>query len=237
MLWISHRGESYGAPENTMKAFRLAWERGTDGIELDIRLTADNQVVCIHDADTGRVGDKKLLVAEEDYESLSRLDVGEGEKIPLLAQVLAESPKGKIIYIEVKDGPEILTPLADIIKNSPAAHECLRIIDFKNENLKAGKKLLPDIKMYLLSGMEFDEKNEKLFPVTSELLVRIEKSGADGFVLFACGKIDKKFLAELDTEIAIWTVNDLAKAKYFIALGVDAIMSDRAAYLQKKLEA
>ena len=47
MLWISHRGESYDAPENTMKAFRLAWKRGTDGIELDIRLTADGQVVCI----------------------------------------------------------------------------------------------------------------------------------------------------------------------------------------------
>ncbi len=48
MLWISHRGESCDAPENTMKAFRLAWERDTDGIELDIRISSDRRVVCMN---------------------------------------------------------------------------------------------------------------------------------------------------------------------------------------------
>jgi glycerophosphoryl diester phosphodiesterase len=237
MLWISHRGESHDVPENTMKAFRLAWERGTDGIELDIRLTADGQVVCIHDADTERVGGKKLLVAEESYEVLSRLDVGQGERIPLLSQVLAESPKGSIIYIEIKDGPEILIPLAEIIKKSPAVPEDLRIIDFKNENLTICKKLLPDIKSYLLSGIEFDEKTKEFTPAASELLARIAESGADGFDIFACEKINKDFLTELDTEIAVWTIDELALAEEFVSLGVDAVTSNRAAYLQKKLEA
>jgi glycerophosphoryl diester phosphodiesterase len=240
MLWISHRGESHDAPENTLKAFRLAWERGTDGIELDIRLTADGQVVCIHDADTGRVGGKKLLVAEESYETLSRLDVGEGERIPLLSQVLVESPKGSIIYIEIKDGPEILIPLAEIIKKSPAAPEDLRIIDFKNENLTICKKLLPDIKSYLLSGIEFDEKTKKLTPSASELLTRIAESGADGFDIFAREQITKEFLEQLrsdNAEIAVWTIDELKPAGKFVSLGVDAITSNRAAYLQKKLEA
>lgn len=236
MLWISHRGESHDAPENTMKAFRLAWERGTDGIELDIRLTADKQVVCIHDADTGRVGNKKLLVAEEAFETLSRIDVGEGENIPLLSQVLAESPESSIIYIEIKDGPEILEPLADVIKNSTAARADLRIIDFKNDNLRACKKLLPYIKMYLLSGIEFNEKSGKLSPSASELRARIGESGAEGFDLFACEKIDKEFLVELDAETAVWTIDKPETAEKFIALGVDVITSNRAAYLQNKLE-
>ena len=240
MLWISHRGESYDAPENTMKAFRLAWERGTSGIELDIRLSADGQVICIHDADTGRVGGKKLLIAEETYETLSRIDVGEGEKIPLLSQVLEESPKGRIVYIEIKDGPEILAPLAEIIKNSPALYEDMRIIDFKNENLKACKKLLPDIKSYLLSSLEFDEENQKFSRSSSELLAQVEDSCADGFDIYACKEITKKFLSELrvnDAEIAVWTIDELELADQFVSLGVDAITSNRAAYLQNKLEA
>lgn len=237
MLYISHRGESYDAPENTMSAFRLAWKRGTDGIELDIRLTADGQIVCIHDADTGRVGDKKLVIAEETYEALCQVDVGEGERIPLLSEVLAESPVGKIVYIEVKAGLEILPTLVEIIEKSSASIEDLRIIDFNNENLKESKKLFPNIKSYLLSVVRMDEKTQQLTPGADELLAKIKESRVEGFDLYACGEIDKDFLFELGAEIAIWTINDLDKARKFISLGVDAITSDRAAYLQQNLEA
>ncbi len=50
----AHRGASHDAPENTLAAFRLAWERGADAIEGDFYLTADEQVVCIHDSTTER---------------------------------------------------------------------------------------------------------------------------------------------------------------------------------------
>ena len=39
MIWIAHRGESLDAPENTLAAFKLSWQRNADGIECDIRLT------------------------------------------------------------------------------------------------------------------------------------------------------------------------------------------------------
>ena len=51
-LVIAHRGYSDRAPENTLAAFRLGWESGADGIECDVHLTKDGQVVCIHDYDT-----------------------------------------------------------------------------------------------------------------------------------------------------------------------------------------
>ena len=236
MLFISHRGESYDAPENTLKAFRLAWQRDTDGIELDIHMTADKKIVCIHDADTGRVGNKELVVAKETYEALCQLDVGEGERIPLLSEVLAESPVGKHIYIEIKTGPEILFILQEVIKKSPARIEDLRIIDFNNENLKKCKKLLPGIKSYLLSGVKFDEQTNCLTPSAIDFLAKMKESNVDGFDLFACEKIDKAFLDELDTEIVVWTVDDIAKAKKFKVLGVDAITSNRAAYLKTHME-
>ena len=239
MLWISHRGESYDAPENTLGAFRLAWERGTDGIELDIRLTVDGQVVCIHDADTGRVGDKKLVVADETYEALSQVDMGQGGRIPLLSQVLAEAPTGKTIYIELKAGTEILSPLAEVIENSLVKAEDLCIIDFKNDNLKACKQLLPNIKSYLLSGIGVDEKTRRLTPGADELLALAGESGAEGFDLFANEEITGEFLDRLranNAEIAVWTINDADTANKFALLGVDAITSDRAAYLQNQLE-
>ena len=60
---IAHRGASHDAPENTLAAFRLAWEQGADGVEGDYYLTKDGEVVCIHDATTGRTGDRDLKVA------------------------------------------------------------------------------------------------------------------------------------------------------------------------------
>ena len=47
----AHRGASGHAPENTLAAFRLAFEQGADGIEGDFYLTRDRRIVCIHDAD------------------------------------------------------------------------------------------------------------------------------------------------------------------------------------------
>ena len=54
-LIIAHRGASGEAPENTMDAFKLAWELGADGIEGDFHLTRDGHIVAIHDKDTNKV--------------------------------------------------------------------------------------------------------------------------------------------------------------------------------------
>src|SRR5437867_1076887 len=46
---IAHRGASHDAPENTLASARLAWEQGADGLECDVHLTRDGQLVVIHD--------------------------------------------------------------------------------------------------------------------------------------------------------------------------------------------
>ena len=52
---FAHRGASGYAPENTLEAFALAMEMGADGIELDVQLTKDGEVVVIHDEVIDRV--------------------------------------------------------------------------------------------------------------------------------------------------------------------------------------
>ena len=72
----AHRGASDDAPENTLAAFRLAWQQGADAIEGDFRLSGDGVVVCIHDADTARTCGVKLPVADTPLARLRQLDYG-----------------------------------------------------------------------------------------------------------------------------------------------------------------
>ena len=61
-LIMAHRGASGYAPENTMAAFEKALEMGTEGIELDVHLTADGEIVVIHDHTVDRTSDGKGMV-------------------------------------------------------------------------------------------------------------------------------------------------------------------------------
>lgn len=92
---IAHRGASYEAPENTLPAVRLGWERDADAVEVDIHQTRDGRIVAIHDRSTARVTGRTGLVAETTLERLRSLDAGSwkgmrwrGVRIPTLEEVL-----------------------------------------------------------------------------------------------------------------------------------------------------
>ncbi len=77
---IAHRGFSGRYPENTMLAFEKALEAGAEGIEFDVHLTKDGQLVIIHDELLDRTTDGKGLVADCTLEELRRLDASAGYK-------------------------------------------------------------------------------------------------------------------------------------------------------------
>src|SRR6187399_1261740 len=106
---IAHRGESADAPENTLAAFRLAWERKVPAIELDVHLTKDGRLAVCHDFDTKRCAGVACKIRESLWDELKDLDVGQrfnpkftGEKLPLLDDVLATIPDGARCFIEIK---------------------------------------------------------------------------------------------------------------------------------------
>jgi glycerophosphoryl diester phosphodiesterase len=107
-LVLGHRGASADAPENTLAAFRLALEQGADGVELDVWRCASGEVVVIHDEDARRVAGAPLRIREATLPELRALDVGawkgarfQGERIPLLAEVLEALPRA-VINVELK---------------------------------------------------------------------------------------------------------------------------------------
>lgn len=69
---VAHRGASYIAPENTIPAFNVAFNEKADFIEGDFWLTADNEIVCIHDSDTYRIGKKKISITSSYLSELKK---------------------------------------------------------------------------------------------------------------------------------------------------------------------
>ncbi|GAB4578531.1 MAG: glycerophosphodiester phosphodiesterase [Anaerolineales bacterium] len=99
---IAHRGASRYAPENTLTAFQLALEQGADGLEFDVRLSADGYPVVFHDATVRHRTNGQGWVAKLPLAELQKLDAGNGERIPTLEQVL-EAVGGKtLLNIELK---------------------------------------------------------------------------------------------------------------------------------------
>src|SRR3972149_8380299 len=93
-ILFAHRGASAHAPENTLPAFELALDQGADGVELDAKLSADGQVVVIHDRTVDRTTDGHGRVSDLSLAVLRSLDAGgsysdqyRGVKIPTLEEV------------------------------------------------------------------------------------------------------------------------------------------------------
>jgi glycerophosphoryl diester phosphodiesterase len=233
----AHRGASYDAPENTLAAFTLAWQRDADGIEGDFHLTLDEQVVCLHDATTERTGDTNLTVATSTLAQLKAVDVGSwkgpewaGERIPTLAEVLAVVPAGKYIQIEIKAGTEIVEPIAQVLKASSLANEQIMIICFSQAVVTAAKLRMPDYRVLWLSSIG------DTTPTASDVLTVLRQTGADGLgASVNVHALDADFVnavqANGTNEVHVWTVNDGPTASHFAGLGIDGITTDRPALI------
>ncbi|NUM36365.1 MAG: glycerophosphodiester phosphodiesterase [Candidatus Brocadiae bacterium] len=241
---IAHRGASYDAPENTLGSFNLAWHQNAEAIEGDFHLTKDKEIVCIHDYDTLRVAKEKWVIAESTYQELQKLDVGSWkapqwakERIPTLKEVLATIPVGKKFFLEIKCGVEIMPYLVKQIRETHVAHEQIVFISFSSEVIAECKKHLPSIKAYWLTS--YKKENDAWRPSIQEILALLKAIKADGLDCRAHECIDTSFVNSLKKEgfeFHIWTVDDVAVAKHFIALGVQSITSNRPQWLKSELE-
>lgn len=241
---IAHRGGADDAPENTVAAFKLAWQQGVDGIEGDFHLTADGKIVCIHDADTKRTAGQASKVAEATLAELRRLDVGSwkgepwrGARIPTLDEVLATVPEGKRVFIEIKCGPQILPALKQALARSGLQPGQTIVMSFDARVITEAKRLLPQLKALWLTDFK-PGLIARATPSVKEILQTLEKTGADGVGCRAHRIVDQAFMQTLRTarkEVHLWTVDDVALAKRYLQLGVDSLTSNRAGWLKQQL--
>lgn len=247
---VAHRGASGDAPENTLSAFRLAWQQGADAIEGDFYLTSDKQIVCIHDKTTERVAvdQQKCSVATSTLAQLRRLDVGSwkaakfvGERIPTLGEVLETIPDGKKILVEIKCGPEILPVLEQQLSDSDLKTEQVVIICFNQEVITQARRKMPQYKANWLTSFKLDEKSQQLSPTRQQVVKTLARTGATGLGAQAdLNVLNGKFATSLESkgkEFHVWTVNEAQPAKQLAALGVDSITTDYPAKIRQTLKA
>jgi len=159
LIW-AHRGASREAPENTLAAFTLAASQGADGIELDAQLCASGEVVVFHDTSLARVSGTPGLLAEAPWAALQKLDLGArkgarwaGERIPLLAEVLAGTPRSLLVNIELKcERPDDRGLTAEVLRvvRDTQSEERVLLSSFNPLCLARARSLRPTLPRALL---------------------------------------------------------------------------------------
>jgi len=176
-LVVGHRGVPHLHQENTLAGFRRAIELGVPAIELDVRLTSDHQVVVLHDHNLRRLTGSAVDSDRLSWDQLSRLRIrrelpmgidtrgaqvvvryDREERIPLLAEVLAEVGSKLAINIEIKFdlprwwGLEIVPRVAQVIADAHATDRVI-VTSFDVRKLSALGRLRPG----LARGFCFDD--------------------------------------------------------------------------------
>jgi glycerophosphoryl diester phosphodiesterase len=243
VLIIAHRGESYDAPENTIGAINLAWERGAAAVEVDVHMTSDKQICVIHDYDTFRTTGKRLMVKETPMTELQKPDAGiwknpswANQRIPSLKEVLATVPSHGKIIIEIKSLDIPGDNLCKVISDSHLRNEQVEIIAFSLKTITKLKKELPQYKMLWL--VESRPRLLVLSMRTDSLIRKAHKSGLDGINIGDSRYLTHKLISRLKSAgllVYTWTVNNPVRARELASYGVDAITTDRAAWMQHEM--
>jgi len=161
----AHRGASAYAPENTMAAFKKAFQIGTNGIELDLQKTKDGKIVIFHDNKIDNKSNKTGKISDYTYKELSKFDFGswfskefENEKIVLFDDFMKEvSNKNLILAIELKE--EGIEKEALEIINEYYNKDNIFITSFIYNALSNVRKLDKNIKIGWLIKEDINQKN------------------------------------------------------------------------------
>ena len=226
-LFLSHRGESDDAPENTLEAFQLAMERDSDGIELDLRMTADRQIVCFHDETLERICQVPATVADLTLDELLR-----HHDIPLFAEALAVLGENKHMQIELKGSPEQLPFVREILNAFPGRNR-FAISSFETDTIAQAADYVPDLPRVLLTDLR---KVFGRFPNATEVigLVQPLQCGVSFKADFAADRDFVQKLHHAGLRVVCWGVSSDELGLAMADAGVDALTCNHAVALRQK---
>ncbi len=235
---VAHRGSSDDAPENTVAAALLAWERGADAVEVDIHRTADGRLVVLHDEDTGRTTGVSGLVSAMTLEEIRALDAGSwkdaqyaGERIPLLDEILVTGGDSRRFFIEIKQGAEVVPALKKCLEQANLRPEQAVIISFSLEALRECKKQIPQHPALWLQQYKPEADIGEIIKAASD-------AGLDGLDLDYRWPIDAAFVGKVSAArlgLWVWTVDDADIAKKLAQAGVKGITTNRPGWMRHQL--
>ena len=232
--WVAHRGAGKLAPENTLAAFRLGARYGYRMFECDVKLSADEVPFLLHDATLDRTTNGQGIAGQLSWAELSRLDAGSwhsrayaGEPIASLDAVARYClGNGFALNIEIKPTPGVESLTGALVANAaarlwahaPAGAMTPLLTSFSPDALEAAQSAQPHLPRGLLL--------EKLWTGWLETALRL------GCVAVVCNQAlwDESSVRQARSaglRMSSYTVNDEWAAERLLALGTDAIITDR----------
>jgi glycerophosphoryl diester phosphodiesterase len=238
---FAHRGGCALGPENTLAAFDLGLAAGADGLELDVRFSADGVVVVCHDPTLDRTTDATGPVHARTAAELARVDAGfrfqgpggdypfraQGVGVPTLAQVLRQYPDVPII-IEMKvDHPELGLAVAATVVGA-AAVDRVCAAGAGARAVRSARAALPQMAS---SACRWDVRLALYRSWIGLTPGRVpyggyqvpERAGATRIVSPAFVRIAHR----AGLEVQVWTVDEEADMRRLLLWDVDALISDR----------
>jgi glycerophosphoryl diester phosphodiesterase len=222
VIITGHRGSLGTEPENTLRSFRRAVADGCDEIELDLRVTADGELVIMHDATVDRTTSGTGAVEELTFAELRALDAGLGEQVPTWAETVAAID----VRFQAEVKAEAAVPLlAQSLKSDPTLAERTLVTSFHPEILLAVREAFPDVTTGHIFGRT---------PDTAEVIARTRAAGATWSLCGIAG-LTPEAVADLHAaglKATAWPVPDAATLATAVSLAVDGITTDNPHLLQ-----
>lgn len=227
---FAHRGLAIDAPENTPLAFLKAIAAGVDYIETDVHASADGVAMIAHDEDLKRTAGRDVRVAQLTKSELARLDLGQQQHMPTLAEVLDAFPETRF-NIDVKSA-DAVEPVVRTIRDLGAVDRVL-VSSFDERRRRAAVEALPGVATSASATRFLHALLRAKLGASSA--VRRALAGVHAVQIperaLRVSTITPKTIAafhDAGVEVHVWTINDPDRMRSLLDLGVDGIVTDRA---------
>jgi glycerophosphoryl diester phosphodiesterase len=228
MLLVGHRGARGEAPENTLAGFAHALRTGVGALELDVRLSADERLVVIHDATVDRTTDRTGPVSGFTAAELGRLDARgdhhswpEPVGVPTLEAVLERFGGRVRLAIEIKrDAPERIERVAELLVAAIRARhltEHVVVTSFEPDALAAARRLAPEVERAYIGA--FDA------PAFLDTASELGCAQVDVPVATGSAEVVREAQAR-GMRVCGWLGNAPGTLQVLVGWGVDAITTD-----------
>ncbi len=226
-VW-AHRGASGYAPENTLVAFQKAIDMDADGIELDVQMTKDGQLIVIHDETVDRVSDSVGWVKDYTYEDIKGLNVNRNYPeyglvhIPTLEEVYQlVYDKELLINVELKNGVIFYPQMEEKIlslANKIGLQDRIIYSSFNHYSVMKLKELNPEVKTgFLYEDGYLGMVDYAIRYEVEALHPAIHNLQYPNFI---------QECKQKGIKLRVWTVNDIQDMKLLCENEIDSIITN-----------
>lgn len=223
-MWvIAHRGGGELFPENTLKAFQQSEALGVDMVECDVHVSRDGELMVIHDPTLERTGGQSMRVSDLTASQLAQVDVGEGQGVPTLQDLLDLIAIPVVVEIKTM---AVVEGLLRLLQKNPVLVSRIVPISFFHRAILELADRIPGLQGgVLLMGAPVD-------------LAHMARTAHVGILSLYYELVNRELVDAMhkqNLQVTVWTANTPGDIQAMVDAGVDGIASDRPDWVLQAL--